>query len=351
MSTVGSPSRQGWLNEPNCQSCHTGTAVSNNGQIRYTSVFDSNGQVRQAVNQTYATNPNTPSAGYSLYRYSTGHGGLQCEACHGSTHAEFPSFETNDNVQSIELQGHVGMLVECDKCHGTQPATISGGPHGMHPVGQSWVNSHGNTVGDSGAGAVQCQACHGTDYLGTVLSYSQADRTLSTDSGDSPAVDSGKQSFGTQYFWRGFQISCYACHFGPNGGDVNPNVPPSVSNTSASTTTGVPVTINLSATDRNGDPLTLRIVSQPTHGTTGLNNTQATYYPDADFTGSDSFTFAAWDGYTNSNLGTVSITVTGGGTGCSVWTDVITKYNIYVSGQAVWTEVIDCYNQYIAAHP
>jgi hypothetical protein len=31
---------------------------------------------------------------------------------------------------------------------------------------------------------------------------------------------------------------------------------------------------------------------------------------------------------------------------CSTWTDVISKYNSYVSGQAVWNEVIACYTQY-----
>ena len=31
---------------------------------------------------------------------------------------------------------------------------------------------------------------------------------------------------------------------------------------------------------------------------------------------------------------------------CSTWSDVITKYNAYVSGQATWTDVITCYNQY-----
>ena len=46
-----------------------------------------------------------------------------------------------------------------------------------------------------------------------------------------------------------------------------------------------------------------------------------------------------------------NFTATATGTGCSVWTDVINKYNSYVSGQAAWTDVITCYNQYVAAHP
>ena len=35
-------------------------------------------------------------------------------------------------------------------------------------------------------------------------------------------------------------------------------------------------------------------------------------------------------------------------TGCLIWTDVISKYNSYVSGQADWSEVITCYNQYVS---
>jgi hypothetical protein len=34
--------------------------------------------------------------------------------------------------------------------------------------------------------------------------------------------------------------------------------------------------------------------------------------------------------------------------GCSTWTDVITKYNDYVSGSATWTDVINCYNEYVS---
>jgi len=33
---------------------------------------------------------------------------------------------------------------------------------------------------------------------------------------------------------------------------------------------------------------------------------------------------------------------------CSTWTDVISKYNSYVSGQAQWNDVIDCYSQYVS---
>ncbi len=198
-TAVGAAGRQGWLQEPSCQMCHSGTAVNNNGQIVYTSVFTSGTTQRVAVDQTFATNANVPSSGLSLYRFSAGHGGLQCEACHNSTHAEYTTPIANDNVQSINLQGHTGMLAECTACHASVPSTVTGGPHGLHPIGSSWVNQH-QDVADSG-GATQCQTCHGTDYRGTILSKTQAARSMA-----------GKS------FPAGTVIGCYSCHNGPNGG-------------------------------------------------------------------------------------------------------------------------------------
>ena len=286
MSVVGSTNRVGWFMEPNCQSCHTGTATHNNGQILYTSAFsDTNGTARVAVDQTFATSSNAPAAGLSLFRFSTGHGGLQCEACHGSTHAEFPTSHTNDNIRNIELQGHAGVMSECSVCHPTVPSTSNGGPHGMHPVGQAWVSSHPNYAGSA------CQACHGTDYRGTVLSRMFADRTLSAK--------------GTQVLFRGATVGCYLCHNGPGGSGTPPSAP-TVSNVSATTTAGQAVSMALPFTGSN---VTLRIVSQPANGTVGLTNSTATYYPDAGFSGADTFTFAAYNGSKNSQLGTGAVTV------------------------------------------
>jgi hypothetical protein len=301
MSDVGSPARTGWLDEPSCQNCHTGTATQNNGQIRFLSVFDTPGHQRVAVDATFATNANTPLPGKSLYRFSSGHGGLKCEACHGSTHAEFPAAHRNDNIQSIEHQGHVGMFVECDACHGSQPNTVNGGPHGMHPVGQAWVQAHGDAVGEGG-NASQCTTCHGADYRGTVLSRAKGDRTLSGE-------------FGSKQVWRGFQIGCYTCHRGPGNSDPNPNRPAVVTDATVATPVDTPISVTLQAHDPDGNPLTLRIVSQPAQGTVGLSGSLATYIPAPGFQGADPFTFAAWDGSTDSNLGTVTVNVgSGGGT-------------------------------------
>jgi len=202
MSQVGAANRTGWLQEPSCQNCHTGNAIQNNGQIRYTSAFDNAGALRTATNATFSTNANVPAAGFNLYRFSKGHGGLQCEACHGATHAEYPSSHVNDNLQSISMQKHAGTLVECTACHSKTPSTVTGGPHGLHPIGQSWVGKHGDAAEKN---AAQCRTCHGADYRGSVLSKAQADRSFSV------------EDRGTLRFPAGTQIGCYNCHNGPRG--------------------------------------------------------------------------------------------------------------------------------------
>lgn len=194
MSQVGASTRQGWLEQPNCQACHQ------NGQ-QYTSAVNSDGSLRQALDTRFATNANTPAAGYSLYRFSKGHGNLQCESCHGATHAIYPSHEAGDNILSESLQGHSGTVAECTACHSSVPMTKDKGPHGMHTVGQAWVSGHE----DYAEGNTQsCQACHGTDYRGSVLSKTWTARSFR-------AEDK------TVNYPKGKQVGCYDCHNGPSG--------------------------------------------------------------------------------------------------------------------------------------
>ena len=301
MSLVGTPfpQRVGWFMEPKCQSCHTGTATSNNGQIRYTTCFTNSpfGE-RIAVNQTFATQSNTPAAGLSLYRFSAGHGGLQCSACHGSTHAEFPATHDNDNVRNIKLQGHAGVMVECTACH-TMPAStaanLSSGPHGMHPISQDWVTGHHDLVHYPTTTA-QCQVCHGMDYRGTVLSRAQADRSWGAFGG-------------TVSFSRGTQIGCYNCHSGPDEGNRNTNAPPTVNVVSGNTPNNASLNLPVTVTPPTA---ALRIISQPVNGSLGVSNNVLTYFPNAGFIGSDTFTYAAWDGAKNSTLATGAVAVVPG---------------------------------------
>ena len=291
ISSVGAVTRQGWLDQPACQSCHTGTAMSNAGALRYTSVFDALGNTRVAVDPTFATSTNTQTGGFALFKNSAGHGGLKCATCHGSTHAELLSSQSNDNVQSQRIQGQPGVLTSCNACHPSRPAGSAGGPHGMHPVDAQWASGHQ-------VGTTACKVCHGADLRGTVLSWAQADRTFN--------------AFGSQHFWPGFQVGCYTCHGGPNNSDTNPNTAPAVTSLSAVAVAETPLTLALQGSDANGNALTFRVVTQPAHGTVSLTGNQATYLPAPGFVGTDSFTYAAWDGSTDSSLGTVSFTVNPG---------------------------------------
>jgi len=195
MSAVGKAGRDGWLDEPNCQSCHQ------NGH-RYTeAVTDfATGTLRAALDTRFATNPDTPVKGKSLYRFSTGHGKLQCAACHGATHAIYESARAEDNKESIAAQGHAGTIAECTACHTTAPRTTSGGPHGMHTAGSSWVRDHRSVAEHQGTAS--CAVCHGQNFRGTVRSKMFSDRVLD-----------GKN------FAKGHMVSCYDCHNGPGGGD------------------------------------------------------------------------------------------------------------------------------------
>ncbi|HLH53434.1 MAG TPA: PKD domain-containing protein [Verrucomicrobiae bacterium] len=296
ITALGATGRQGWLDEPLCQSCHTGTATQNKGSLRFTTAFETNGLPRQAADLTFATVMNTPSNGLSLFHLSYEHGGLKCSACHGPSHAEVTSYQANDNVQSAALKtpAGAGVLTECTACHLSTFTTRTNGPHGMHPVDAMWAASH-----DHGSRS-QCQACHGADYRGTALSWAQGSRSYNGDTSVS--------------FWHGFQIGCYSCHNGPNGTDGGMANPfPTVSNASASTTAGVPVPVTLAGSAFNGGAVTFRLVTQPAHGLVALNNNIATYYPDPTFVGNDSFTYTVWDNAANSSsVGTVALTSTSG---------------------------------------
>ncbi len=80
-------------------------------------------------------------------------------------------------------------------------------------------------------------------------------------------------------------------------------------NASATRTAAQGVLANDSDPDAN--PLTAALVDQPQHGTVNLSANGGTRYtPTPGYQGSDSFTYRANDGTTNSNVATVNITVT-----------------------------------------
>lgn len=85
---------------------------------------------------------------------------------------------------------------------------------------------------------------------------------------------------------------------------------PAAASQTASTPEDQALGILLSASDMDGDAMTYRIVSGPSKGALSGAAPNLIYTPSADANGTDSFTFCANDGKTDSNTATVSITVT-----------------------------------------
>lgn len=221
-----------WANEPTCGSCHTGDANSNLAarpgtiaaadEIRLLQAYLSTDDKATPIlptNMRFAEPrvTNGPAAGNpQLFRLSVDkHGGVFCEGCHGSTHAEFPTNNPsgNDNVTATQLQGHVGPIMECNTCHtGTLAATLDG-PHGMHPVGNdgnsaAWVSRHGDFV--ERRGLTECAACHGTRGQGTLLGRTATARGGLRCDGGLLCNGEGKVTLPA-----GMLVSCGLCHANP----------------------------------------------------------------------------------------------------------------------------------------
>ena len=169
----------------------------------------------------------------------------------------------------------------------------------MHPVGQTWVSNHPDLLEGGSVSVAQCRACHGANDRGTVLSRAQTTRTVTSD-------------FGSRTFWRGQQISCYDCHNGANSENASAQFATVVSNVATNTSNASAISMVLPGTDPNGNSLTFRVVSQPAHGSVGVAGNLATFFPEPGTVGAETFTFAAYDGFVESNLGTGTVAVVQG---------------------------------------
>jgi hypothetical protein len=154
-------------------------------------------------NKRFAENTIAATGNPALYRVSKGHEGVFCEACHGATHGIWPNKNVlaNDNVASEQLQGHSGVVIECNTCHTGDLGNTLDGPHGMHPVGAAgdrFADGGHERLAESNPNA--CRACHGQNGEGTVLSTMHQDRLLNTDDN------------GLQLFAKGHQVTCHDCH-------------------------------------------------------------------------------------------------------------------------------------------
>ncbi len=91
---------------------------------------------------------------------------------------------------------------------------------------------------------------------------------------------------------------------------TNVNDAPVAYEQSVSTAQETPVAITLTAADADGDTLTYTIVNPPAHGSLSGTAPDLTYTPEAGYVGPDGFEFKANDGTLDSNIATISLTVT-----------------------------------------
>ena len=196
--------RRSWVDEPRCESCHTGDALDHltgpglafaPDGLRLNRAF----RTTDAAASPIRRDDSRFGAGAATrYKDARGHAGLACATCHGTSHAEFST--STDHALPTAMQGHPGAMVECDVCHvaGSLPLTTQG-PHGLHNVGDPrWaLGGHASFYAADAAG---CQACHGKDLAGTPLSRAAAERVR--DLGDGRVVTIAK----------GQAVSCGLCH-------------------------------------------------------------------------------------------------------------------------------------------
>ena len=88
------------------------------------------------------------------------------------------------------------------------------------------------------------------------------------------------------------------------------NDPPIANTQSLTTAEDTATPIVLTATDVEGSPLSYSVLTSPAHGVLTGTGANLTYTPNANYNGSDGFTFKVNDGDLDSNAATVSITVT-----------------------------------------
>ncbi len=119
-----------------------------------------------------------------------------------------------------------------------------------------------------------------------------------------------------------------------NGDGICDSQAPTVSDQSATTNQDSAKTITLAGIDLDGDDLTFSITSGPGNGSLGSVNNSGTssatvvYTPTVGFSGTDTFDFKANDGAIDSNVGTVTITVS------AVSQNLTLSFSTYLGGSS-----------------
>ena len=224
-------------------------------------------------------------------------------------------------VAYYKMSNGSGTTVTDDSIHDSNGTIIEGGP-GVPGNGQlaQWVTSGAfdTPLADNlTVSAIQNTTTDvqlsGISTPGASLTYTYNDPPHGSLSGTAPALTytpdsgyTGADSF-TYQVWNGSNSSADAT---VSITVYSANNTPLVANTlNISTNVNTAVSVTLTGSDANNDPLTFSVVSNPTHGSLSGTPPNLTYTPNINYTGSDSFTFLANDGLADSNTATVSINI------------------------------------------
>jgi large repetitive protein len=155
----------------------------------------------------------------------------------------------------------------------------------------------------------------GTDVDGDALTISVVDNPANgtlTDNGD------GSFTYAPNANFNGTDSFTYKANDGTVDGNtatvsltVTPvNDAPVAPSGEFTTLEDTAITMQRMAYDVDGDTLTPSLVTPPSHGWLTSDSTTVTYHPNADWHGTDSFTYKVNDGTVDSNIGTITINVT-----------------------------------------
>ncbi len=140
---------------------------------------------------------------------------------------------------------------------------------------------------------------------------STADNTLRRKPAVLAGDPSGSDAFDPALEWDGFPIDTFD-GLGGHTVSIGPNQPPDAIDDSVSTDEDagpLDVAVLANDSDPNGDALAITSASDPANGTVSVAGSAVTYLPDADFNGTDSFTYTVSDGRGGTDTATVSVTV------------------------------------------
>jgi hypothetical protein len=195
--------------------------------------------------------------------------------------------------------------VLCDS--GTIGVTVS-------PVNDSPVALDDTAFAPAGSSVLLDVVANDTDLDGNPLGLTAV--TPGPETNGAVGVEAGKARYTPTAGFSGQARFDYTVSDGAGGTDIGTVVvtvgdaAPIATDVVAAAIEDAEASLDLVASDPNGDPLTFQVVAVPARGTiVALTGRTARYLPAANYHGPDSFTFRATDGGLQSNVATVSLTV------------------------------------------